>query len=390
MAKTETLADILAPIRPKVVKIDEDFFLDGDRKTEAISSGSLLLDSITGGGLLHKGRMSEIFGAESSGKSTFAIQSSINALKKGKMVLFFDFEQTYHRIYAKALGLDEKNPNFQVVQPYCIEDGAKFLKDLENKLPDDGKVVLIFDSVAAMKPKKLLEAAGEQPQIGLHALRVGALSSYLNSVWCGKKKAFVLFTNQIRRVPAAGGMFQAKAVKDAGIGFGVSSDTSFTTTGGHELRFMLSLRVMLDFAGKIEEGSWEAGDQKRTGNFIKAFTVKNKITSPYQTSKMAVLYGEGTSDEFAMLELLKDYEYITQGGAVYTFLDLAENEPGKGLSFKQKGKADFYAKLKEPKYKTEIEKIYKHIMENYEAVEHIGTGEDDYEESDFDEDEELE
>lgn len=363
----DTLSAIYDKIKGKIK--NPDLVLTETRKTEAISSGSLLLDPIVGGGLLHKGRMTEVSGGESSGKTTLCLQSAVQALKKGKKVLFFDFEQSFHTDYAKALGLNLKDKNFMVFQPANLEEGVETIHLFEKHLPDDGDTVLIFDSVAAMKPQKLLDGAGGQQQIGLHAQRVGEFSSYLNSTWCGRKKAFILFTNQVRRIPQAGGMFQSKALKDQGLGFGASNDTSLTTTGGVQIRFMLSLRVMLDFAGKVEEGSYQDGNLIRSGNFIKAFTIKNKLIAPFRSVKLAILYGQGTSDDFAIINTLKDYEYITQGGAVFTYIDFEENEVGSGLSFKIKGKDEFYNKLKEPKYQQDMRKIFEYLMNNDEAVE---------------------
>lgn len=393
MASKLTLDSIFDKIQSKI-KNPEELILKGERKTDAISSGSLLLDSICAGGLLHKGRMTEISGAEGSSKTTLCLQSTAQALAKGKMVIFFDFEQAFHINYAKALGVELKNPNLKVIQPTNLEEGLEIVKMLEKQIPDnDGNIVMIFDSIAAMKPRKLLEASGEQQQIGLHAQRVGEFSAYLNATWCGKKKAYILFTNQIRRVPSAGGVFQAKALKDSGIGFGASSDTSITTTGGIQLRYMLSLRVMLDYAGKIEEGSYNDGNLVRSGSYIRALTIKNRLVAPFQNVKMAVIYGEGISDRFAILETLREYEYITQGGAVFTYIDNEENEVGSGLSFKMKGKEAFYEKLKEPEYQEDMKKTYKDIMENQEAIEVQDGDEDeveeqDIEENDFDEDDE--
>lgn len=363
----------------------DDAVFERNKPVEAISSGSMMLDKILGGGLFIKGRITEVFGAESSGKSTSCLQSAASALKKGYDVIYLDFEQTFDTIYAEALGIDLKKykDNFVIFQPPNLEQGTKYLRELE-KIATEGKICIIIDSIAAAKPKELLEKAGEQQRVGLHAQRIGELSNYLSSVWCGKYKAAVLCTNQLRKVPSMGGMFQAKATKDTGIGFGVSSDTSVTTTGGMQIRYMYSVRVMLEYAGKIEEGSWDAGDLQRTGNKIKAYTVKNKIVPPFQTAQLAIVYGKGFVDDFAILDMLKEYEYITSGGGTYTFWDLDENDPakGKGLSFKIKGKEAFYKRLEEPKIKAEMKRIYEYLMQNDEAV--------DMDEEESEGDEELE
>lgn len=384
--KNDPIANLLDVVAKKM-KNSDDIIFQPKREVETISTGSVIMDEILGGGLLIKGRMSEISGKEGSGKSTFCFQSAAEAIKKGKQVIFFDFEQTFHTNYAKVFGLEQGKNGFVVFQPTYLEEGLQILRECESIMPD-GETVLIFDSVAAMKPKELLQKAGEQQRVGIHAQRIGELSGYLSSVWCGKKKAYVLMTNQIRKVPSMGSIYQAKALKDDGLGFGVSGDTSMITTGGTQLRYMLSLRVLLDYAGKIEEGSYESGDQVRTGSYIKAFVIKNKICPPHQTAKLAVLYGQGFVDDFAIIDTLRQYEYIYSSGAMFYYMDSNENDPAEAeqpkgsLSFKMKGKDAFYEKLKEQKYKDDMKKTFKMIMETDEAAELV---EGDIEEDDFDE-----
>lgn len=381
-------SDLAKVIQDKLGKQNEDIILDPKRKIVAISTGSLILDDILGGGMLIKGRITEVSGLESSGKTTLCLQSVASALKQKKNVLFLDFEQTFDVDYASALGISVNDKNLIVSQPANLEEGVSILRMLESKVDDE--LVIVIDSIAAAKPKKLLEAAGEQQQIGLHAQRIGELSGYLSSTWCGKKKAYVLLTNQIRRVPGTGSIYQAKAVKGTGLGFGSSSDDSYTTTGGNQLRYMCSVRLLLDYAGKIEEGSYDSGDQVRTGNYIKAFTVKNKVRSPFQTAKLAVLYGQGFVDDFAIIDTLRQYEYIYSSGAMFYYMDSNENDPAEAeqpkgsLSFKMKGKDAFYEKLKEQKYKDDMKKTFKMIMETDEAAELV---EGDIEEDDFDDEE---
>lgn len=366
-------------------KLGKGIIYRPDQEINTISSGSLLLDSITGGGLLIQGRMVEISGGESSGKTSLSLHSASQALKKGKQVLFIDAEQTFDANYAEALGVSLKNENFVVIQPANLEEVVAILRAAESELPDND-TVLIFDSVAAMKPKKLLEAAGEQQQIGLHAQRIGELAGYLSSIWCGKKKAYILLTNQIRRVPGSGSMFQAKALKGSGLGFGASADDSYTTTGGSQLRFMLSVRVLLDFAGKIEEGSYNEGNLARTGNYIKALTIKNKVRPPFQSVKLAIVYGKGVDDSFSVLQTLKDYEYISNSSSSFTYIDSKDNPVGEGLSFKIKGKDAFYEKLKGKEYQDDMRVTFKRLMETKEKAEIKSEAEVEEFDEDFKED----
>lgn len=370
----------------KKLKNHEDIIFQPERTEDVISTGSLIMDNILGGGLLIQGRMSEISGYEGSGKTTFCFQSAGEAIKRGKKVVFFDFEQTFHTIYAREFGLEQGQNGFLVVQPNNLEEGLQVLRDLENLMPDRD-TVLIFDSIAAMKPRELLEKAGEQQRIGLHAQRIGELSNYLSSVWCGRKKAYILMTNQIRKVPGTGSLFQARSLKDEGLGFGASGDTSNTTTGGVQLRYMLSLRVLLDYAGKIEEGSYNDGNLVRSGSFVKAFTIKNKMCPPFQTVKLAILYGKGFVDDFAILDTLRNHSYIQSKGSVLYYYDTDWNEIGTGLSFKVQGRDKFYKQLKEPEYKESMLKTFKKIMQNDEAVEVAGQSdnEQEFDEDDFEE-----
>lgn len=376
------LDGLLKSIKSKLGDKNEDIILDYKRKLHTISTGSLLLDNILGGGLLVEKRITEVFGLESSGKTTICLQSVATALKQGKDVVFFDFEQTFDTNYAQALGVDIKSPNLAVFQPASLEEGLTILREMEKQVKDG--VVIVIDSVAAAKPQELLSKAGEQQKIGLHAQRIGELCGYLQSEWCGKRKAYILLTNQVRRVPGSGSLYQAKAFKSAGVGFGTGDET-FTTTGGQQLRFLASIRLSLDYAGKIEDGSYAEGNLQRTGNFTKAYVVKNKLCPPFQTAKLAIIFGEGTDDSFAIIDTLKEHGYISNAGASYTYLDSDKNEVGAGLSFKARGKDAFFAELKKPEYREDMKKTFTHLMATAEAVE-IATADTEAEitELDFD------
>lgn len=369
---------ILKKVQDKVGKSNADLvvFADREKDIEFASTGSILLDEILGGyGLLISGRMSEIFGQEGSGKSTLCLMSIANALKKGWKVFYFDFEGALDRGYARSLGVDliEYKDSLAIFQPTCLEEAKDILNILETELKDVKGVAFLFDSVAAMKPKELLEKAGEQQRIGLQAQRVGEFASYLQSIWCMKRKAAVLFTNQVRRVPAQGSLFQSKAFKSSGIGFGASNDDSFTTTGGNQLRYAVSTRVALDYAGKIEAGSYDSGDLVREGNYIRALVIKNRVAPPHTSAKLAILYGKGFVDDFAIIEVLKEHKRIESRGAVFYYYDSENNgiEVGDGssLSFSMKGKKEFYEKLKSTEYREDMKKSYLNLMKTKEAIE---------------------
>lgn len=369
---------ILKKIQSKVGKDNEDLvvFANSKKNIDFVSTGSILLDGILGGyGLLMSGRMSEVFGQEGSGKSTLCLMSMANALKKGWTVFYFDFEGALDINYAESLGIDliKYANNLAIFKPTCLEEARSVINELETELKGVKRIAFLFDSVAAMKPKELLEKAGEQQRIGLQAQRVGEFVSYLQSIWCMGRKAAVLFTNQVRRVPAQGSLFQSKAFKSSGIGFAASNDDSFTTTGGNQLRYLVSTRIALDYAGKIEAGSYDSGDLVREGNYIRALVIKNRVAPPHTSAKLAILYGKGFVDDFAIIEVLKEHKRIESRGAVFYYYDSENNgiEVGDGnsLSFSMKGKKEFYEKLKSPEYREDMKKSYLNLMRTKEAIE---------------------
>lgn len=342
----------------------EEAIVDYSRTYTGISSGCALLDDICGKyGIVVSGRMTELSGSESSGKTSLCLQTTAQALRKGITVLYLDFEQTFDANYAQALGIDlENTEQFMVVQPITLEEGLDYLHAFE-KIAEAGKVMIVIDSIAAAKPAKLLEQAGGQEQVGLHAQRIGGLAHYLNSKWCGELKAYVLMVNQLRKSLAITNPYAVKAVKGSGAGFGIG-DESITTTGGSQLRYLLSIRILLDYAGKIEAGNFSDGTLVREGNYITAKVIKNKVAPPFRSAKLAILYGKGTDDSFAILETLKRHEFITNSGAMFYYTDSNNNEIGEGLSFKIKGKADFYEVLKKPEYQEDMRKTFESILSN--------------------------
>lgn len=346
----------------------EDFILDYNRKFEGISSGSAVLDNICGGyGLVIKGAITEIVGQEGSSKTTLSLQCASQAQKLGIPVLFLDFEQTFDYGYAKNLGINvEDEDTFLCVQPTTLEE-ASDLMVLYEKVAERGSLknglLIIIDSVAAAKPEELLKNPASQQRVGIHAQRWGQFASYLSLVWCGKYKSYVLATNQIRKTINATSMYTVKAVKDSGVGFGVG-DSSSTTTGGTQWKYLCSMRVVLDYAGKIEVGSYDSGDLQRTGSMITAKVIKNKVAPPFKVCKYAVIFGKGTDDSFAILETLKRHEIITNAGAMFYYQDSKGNEVGEGLSFKMKGKDAFYEELKKPKYQADMKLNFDMLLSN--------------------------
>lgn len=344
----------------------DDLVLNYNKEVVGISSGSLTLDNACGGyGIAIKGAITEIVGQEGSSKTTLSLQCAAQAQKRGLNVLFLDFEQTFDYNYARSLGLNtDDDDTFMCLQPMTLEEGSTILTEYEKvaeKNNECGNTLIVIDSVAAAKPEELLKNPASQQRVGIHAQRWGQFAAYLNLVWCGRYKAYVLATNQIRSTISNVNPYAPRAVKDSGVGFGIG-DSSKTTTGGSQWKYLCSLRLMLDYAGKIEVGSFSDGDLERTGSMITAKVIKNKVAPPFKTCKYAVIFGKGTDDSFAILETLKRYEVITNAGAMFYYTDSKNNEVGEGLSFKMKGKDAFYEKLKEPQYQEDMKLNFDMIL----------------------------
>ena len=364
------MTSLLDKIQSKIGKDNDDLVLDYTRTHKAISTGSVILDNMLGGGILVKKRISEVFGMEGSGKSTLCLMSIANAIRQNVLVFYFDLEGAFNYDYAKSLGadLETHKDNFAIFQPANLEEVFDIMHLLEKEVPQNREVAFIYDSVAQLKPKALLEKGGTQQQIGLHAQRVGEFTAYLQSQWCIKRHAYILFTNQVRRVPSQGGVFKAQALKSTGIGNGASNDDSFTTTGGNQFRFMCSIRLGLDYAGKIETGSFDEGNLDRTGNYTRCFLVKSRLTKPFQSCKLAIMYGKGFQDSLTIISVLKEYGLISNAGAYYTYIDSDNNPTGEGLSFRVKGKDAFFKELEQAQYQNDMKKSYQQIMETDEKV----------------------
>ncbi|WP_457600282.1 recombinase RecA [Hydrogenivirga sp.] len=266
-------------------------------KVDVIPTGSLALDIATGIGGIPRGRIIEVFGVESSGKTTLALHVIAEAQKNGGVAVFIDAEHALDPKYAKALGVDVEN--LYISQPDYGEQALEIAESLINSGAVD---VIVVDSVAALVPRDELEGEMGEAQVGKQARLMSQALRKLKGI-VHKSNTALIFINQIR--------------EKIGVMFGNPE----TTPGGRALKFFSDMRLEVRRTGDIKEGN------ERIGYRVRVRVVKNKLAPPFQEAEFDMIYGEGICRLCDLIDVATDKGILTKSGSWYSY---GEQRLGQG------------------------------------------------------------
>tara|TARA_B100000929_G_scaffold290857_2_gene286280 strand:- start:254 stop:1267 length:1014 start_codon:yes stop_codon:yes gene_type:complete len=297
-----------------VMKMSDQVVVDVD----AISTGSLGLDLALGVGGYPRGRVIEIYGPESSGKTTLTLHAIAEAQKKGGIAAFIDAEHAFDRFYAEKLDVDIDN--LIISQP---DNGEQALEITDNLIRSGAIDIIVIDSVAALTPKSEIEGEMGDSKMGLHArLMSQALRKLTSSI--SKTNCTVIFINQLR--------------EKIGVMFGNPE----TTTGGNALKFYASVRLDIRRSTQIKDSA-----NNVMGNKTRVKVVKNKVAPPFKTAEFDIMYGEGISKIGEIIDIGVDYEIVKKSGSWFSYEDTKLGQGRDAVKTLLKDNPDLMEELEE-------------------------------------------